>query len=91
MPNSVGRSSGCASGVLAEDLYTEMYSYLPAGAVTAKNVKMQRTFYNPSLNPYTASGSFEADYTYDSAGRTLTVGNPAGGGYNGNSFITASG
>ena len=63
----------------AEDLYTEMYSYLPAGAVTAKNLQMQRTFYNPSNNPYTATGSVEADYTYDSAGRTLTVANPAGG------------
>jgi YD repeat-containing protein len=78
------------NGLQADDIYTEMYSYHPAGAVTAKNVKMQRTFYDPNNNPYTASGSVEADYTYDSAGRTLTTSNPAGGFYNGNTLIPAT-
>ena len=48
-----------------------MYSYLPAGAVTAKNVSLTRA---PGY-PYQAysPASLEVDYTYDSAGRTSTV------------------
>jgi RHS repeat-associated protein len=64
---------GC-SGYGLYDTYTEMYSYHPAGAVTAKNVGMSRVVYTNGFTAETTNtASVEADYTYDSAGRTSTV------------------
>src|ERR1035438_3996946 len=54
--------------LISFDTYTEMYSYVPAGAVTAKNVTLARATPFP-----TGRASLEVDYTYDSAGRTSTV------------------
>jgi hypothetical protein len=48
-----------------------MYSYLAAGAVTAKNVSLTRAPGYP-YRPYSPA-SLEVDYTYDSAGRTSSV------------------
>ena len=51
-----------------------MYSYHPAGAVTAKNVGMSRVVATNGTDAVsTNTASVEADYTYDSAGRTATV------------------
>src|ERR1700685_4097711 len=50
-----------------------MYSYHPAGAATAKNVQFSRAYQDPQGYQHTATTSIEADYTYDSAGRTSTV------------------
>ena len=56
---------------------TEMYSYHPAGAVTAKQMQVTRTGNAGDPNNEdieTGTGAVEADYTYDSAGNVLTYG-----------------
>ena len=54
----------CGPNSYGNDTYTEMYSYLAAGAVTAKNLSLARS---------TGTASLEVDYTYDNAGRQSTV------------------
>jgi hypothetical protein len=66
--------SGCGSGYHNyNDVYTEMYSYHPAGAVTAKNVGLTRITGYGGGEASTASTSLEVDYTQNSAGQTATV------------------
>src|ERR1019366_10441496 len=55
---------------------TEMYSYLPAGAVTAKNVQFSIPSTDSYGNPTTGAGNVEVDYTYDQSGRVATVAYP---------------
>jgi hypothetical protein len=74
--NASSNGAGCGQNTngyypYAYDTWTEMYSYLPAGAVTAKNVSLRRAPLSGAA-PY-APTSLEVDYTYDSAGRTLTT------------------
>jgi hypothetical protein len=70
--------NGIYSGGPSQPNFTEMYSYHPAGAVTAKKVAYFGSYMNPSYQTtWTASGSLEADYTYDSYGRVATLINPA--------------
>jgi len=58
--------------------YVDMYSYHPAGGVTAKQTIYHAIFTDPTYGiQTTSSGSLEADYTYDSAGRMATLVNPA--------------
>ena len=56
--------------------FAEMYSYHPAGGVTAKQLRIARG-YAGSITPAYLSTSglpnIEADYTYDNAGRTATT------------------
>ncbi len=56
--------------------FAEMYSYHPAGGVTAKQLVMARGYagsITPSIlsNPY--NPNIEVDYAYDNAGRTTTT------------------
>jgi RHS repeat-associated protein len=71
---NAGTWDQCSLGYDYYDSYTEMYSYQPAGAVTAKNVQFQRWIYSTWLNQrIEGTGSLEVDYTQDTAGRTSTV------------------
>src|SRR5580700_5759494 len=48
--------SGCSSSPsTAQDTYAEMYSYDQAGAVTAKNLQLQRVLMDSGFNEYTAA------------------------------------
>lgn len=76
-----GASTFCAQGpgALLQTYIVEMYSYHPAGAVTAKQLFVARN--GPgNLNPATLSSAgqanIEVDYTYDTAGRTATTSYP---------------
>jgi YD repeat-containing protein len=51
---------------------TEMYSYHPAGAVTAKQMRVSRTGVDSDGNNGSGYGAVEADYSYDGAGRVST-------------------
>ena len=64
----------CAPGVNHGGTVTEMYSYHPAGAILAK--RFQRFGYGVDIDGVTASGTayVEADYSYDSAGRSTSYG-----------------
>jgi RHS repeat-associated protein len=54
--------------------FAEMYSYHPAGGVTAKQLYMSRVFYSGGgYCCYTENADVEVDYTYDNAGRTATT------------------
>jgi RHS repeat-associated protein len=69
--NANSNGQGCGQGQYSGynyDTFTEMYSYLAAGAVTAKNVGLNRVASNSSRTT-----SLEVDYTYDNAGRVLTT------------------
>ena len=62
--------------------FADMYSYHPAGGVTAKRLWMARG-YSWNMNPgNNFAGSVQAnvdvDYTYDNAGRTATTTYPMG-------------
>ena len=70
--------SVCAAGQLAYSgvhafapggAVTEMYSYHPAGAVTAKQFQVGRVGIDGDGNAGNGTGAVEADYTYDTAGR----------------------
>ena len=64
----------CAPGANHGGTVTEMYSYHPAGSVITK--RLQRFGYGVDIDGVTASGTayVEADYTYDSAGRSTSYG-----------------
>ena len=54
--------------------FAEMYSYHPAGAVTAKQLYMSRQIpEGEGYCCYTENTDVEVDYTYDSAGRVATT------------------
>ena len=65
-----------ALGAGMETYFAEMYSYHPAGGVTAKQLAMARG-YAGSITPANLSSegqpNIEVDYTYDNAGRTATT------------------
>jgi RHS repeat-associated protein len=64
-----------ASGLVT--YFADMYSYHPAGGVTAKRLWMARGYSwntNPGNNFAASSqANVDVDYTYDSAGRTATI------------------
>ena len=63
--------SVCAGGQTTA--MAELYSYHPAGAVTAKQMQTSRYAYDPGTGyGGMATGAAEADYSYDSAGRTVS-------------------
>jgi RHS repeat-associated protein len=74
VPEIVGGSTyGTASPVS----YIDMYSYHPAGGVTAKQIIYWGNYFDSSGVQETASGNIEADYTFDTSGRLATLVNPA--------------
>ena len=78
--NSYGRLTakqygGCLTG--NEPTFYEMYSYHPAGAVTAKQVLMtQLEWISPPGMGELVPGDLEVDYTYDQTGRVASMAYP---------------
>ena len=83
-------SSFCASGGwmtyltvpgtnYATNNFVEMYSYHPAGAVTAKQAALTRTWAPTAGGTVSRGVDVEVDYTYDQAGRPATVAYPMAG------------
>ena len=65
----------CAYGTyLGVDAYTESYIYHPAGAVTTKQLSINRPFIVSGV-PY-GTASLSVGYAYDTAGRTSTISYP---------------
>ena len=69
-----GQVSAQGSTSNAGGAMTEMYSYHPAGAVTAKQMQVAREGTDSDGNGAYATGSVEADYTYNQAGQVATYG-----------------
>jgi len=57
------------------DTYIEMYSYHPAGVMTAKDMQLPRGGTDPNGNPM-LPGNLLVTYSYDNAGRTSSVAYP---------------
>ena len=75
MVSSFCASGGWMSGYLtiagtnrAVNNFVEMYSYHPAGAVTAKQLALTRTWNLTAGGTLPRSANIEVDYTYDQAG-----------------------
>ena len=63
---------GTYYGTYASTTFVEMYSYHPAGGVTAKQLLFNGYGYNNGI-AYAGTGTLEADYNFDSAGRVAML------------------
>jgi RHS repeat-associated protein len=68
---------GQPTGGPAQPSFIEMYSYHPAGGVTAKQLIYAGDYYDTNQTLESATGTLEADYTFDAYGRVATLVNPA--------------
>lgn len=64
-------------GAYSPVTFIDMYSYHPAGGITAKQLLFYSQYTDNSGTQQTGTVTLEADYAFDSAGRIATLLNPA--------------